>query len=82
MRESSSRVVVNGEVRRLDRQSPLVSALRTAQVNQWRFGVYCPAGSADAVGRAAVAELGLDIDGALVSEVRGDGLATTLDEFG
>jgi hypothetical protein len=82
MRESSTRVVVNGEVRRLDRQSPLVSALRTAQVNQWRFGVYCPAEATDAVGRAAVDVLGLDIDGALVSEVRTDGLATTLDEFG
>jgi hypothetical protein len=82
MRESSTRVVVNGEVRRLDRQSPLVSALRTAQVNQWRFGVYCPAAATDAVGRAAVEELGLDIEGALVNEVRSDGLATTLDEFG
>jgi hypothetical protein len=82
MRESSTRVVVNGDVRRLDRQSPLVSALRTAQVNQWRLGVYSPAESTDAVGRAAVDVLGLDVDGTLVSEVRTGGLTTTLDEFG
>ncbi|MFD1633754.1 HD domain-containing protein [Haloplanus ruber] len=81
IRESSSRVVVNGEIRRLDRQSPLVSALRTAGRNQWRFGVYAPAGAVDRVGRTAVRTLGLDIDGALVSDVR-RGLDATLDEFG
>jgi len=42
MRESTARVTVNGEVRRLERQSPLVSTLRTAQRNQWRLGVYAP----------------------------------------
>ena len=81
IRESSSRVVVNGEIRRLDRQSPLVSALRTAGRNQWRLGVYAPPGAVDRVGRIAVRTLGLDIDGALVSEVR-RGLDATLDEFG
>jgi hypothetical protein len=81
IRESSSRVVVNGEIRRLDRQSPLVSALRVAGRNQWRLGVYAPAGAVDRVGRAAVRTLGLDVDGAPITEVRG-GLDATLDEFG
>ncbi|MFB6155870.1 MAG: HD domain-containing protein [Haloferacaceae archaeon] len=80
MTESSSRVMVNGEVRRLDRQSPLVGALRTAQRHQWRLGVYAPADVTEQVGRAAVRTLGLDIDGALVSHVR-HGVHATLDEF-
>ena len=79
MRESTARVTVNGEVRRLERQSPLVSALRTAQHNQWRLGVYAPAPATDRVGRAAADVLGLDPDG-LVTEVRG-AMPTTLDEF-
>ncbi|MUW15777.1 HD domain-containing protein [Halorubrum sp. CBA1125] len=79
MRESTARVTVNGEVRRLERQSPLVSALRTAQRNQWRLGVYAPAAATDRVGRAAADVLGLDPDG-LVSEVR-HAMPTTLDEF-
>ncbi|WP_101294808.1 HD domain-containing protein [Halegenticoccus soli] len=78
--ESSSRVVVNGDIRQLDRQSPLVSALRTAQRNQWRLGVYAPRDVAERVGREAVESMGLDIEGALVSDVR-RGLRTTLDEF-
>ena len=79
MRESTARVTVNGEIRRLERQSPLVSALRTAQRNQWRLGVYAPEPATDRVGRAAADVLGLDPDG-LVAEVRG-GMPTTLDEF-
>jgi HD superfamily phosphohydrolase len=70
MPESSSRVVVGGEIRRLDRQSPLVGALRTASQNQWRLGVYAPADRTDRVGRAAVAVLGLDMDGPLVATDR------------
>ncbi|SDR04202.1 HD domain-containing protein [Natronobacterium texcoconense] len=82
MTESSSRVMVSGEIRRLEQQSPLVEALRAAQYSQWRLGVYTPAELRDRVGQAAVEVLGLDIDGALVSEVRnGDGLETTLDQF-
>jgi HD superfamily phosphohydrolase len=80
MRESTARVTVNGEIRRLERQSPLVSALRTAQRNQWRLGVYAPEPATDRVGRAAADVLGLDPDG-LVSEVR-KAMPTTLDEFG
>jgi len=79
MRESTARVTVNGEIRRLERQSPLVSALRTAQRNQWRLGVYAPKPATDRVGRAAADVLGLDPDG-LVTEVRG-AMPTTLDEF-
>ncbi|MFC7185733.1 HD domain-containing protein [Halorubrum yunnanense] len=79
MRESTARVTVSGEVRRLERQSPLVSALRTAQRNQWRLGVYAPEPATDRVGRAAADVLGLDPDG-LVTEVRG-AIPTTLDEF-
>jgi len=79
MRESTARVTVNGEIRRLERQSPLVSALRTAQRNQWRLGVYAPEPATERVGRAAGDVLGLDPD-ALVTEVRG-AMPTTLDEF-
>jgi HD superfamily phosphohydrolase len=80
MRETRTRVVVGGDIRRLDRQSPLVDALRAAQHNQWRLGVYAPADATERVGRAAVSELGLDIDGALVREVR-TGHQGTLDEY-
>ncbi|MFB6096252.1 MAG: HD domain-containing protein [Haloferacaceae archaeon] len=80
IKESTSRVVVGGEIRPLNEQSPLVSALRTAQRNQWRLGVYAPAGLTDRVGAAAVSVLGLEIDGALVSDSRTT-LHTTLDEF-
>jgi len=79
MRESTARVTVNGEIRRLGRQSPLVSALRTAQRNQWRLGVYAPRPATDRVGRAAADVLGLDPEG-LVADVRG-AMPTTLDEF-
>jgi len=79
MRESTARVTVNGEVRRLERQSPLVSALRTAQRDQWRLGVYAPRPATDRVGRAAAEVLGLDAEG-LVTAVRG-AMPTTLDEF-
>ncbi|MGQ4555003.1 HD domain-containing protein [Halobellus sp. GM3] len=80
MTESTSRVMVSGEMRRLGKQSPLVSALRTAQKHQWRLGVYVPEGETDAVGRAAVETLGLDIEGPPVSDVR-PGVPATLDEF-
>ncbi|MFB6161460.1 MAG: HD domain-containing protein [Haloferacaceae archaeon] len=80
MDETRTRVVVNGETRRLDRQSPLVDALRAAQRNQWRLGVYAPAAATERVGHAAVAELGLEVDGALVTEVP-TGHQGTLDEY-
>ena len=80
MTESTTRVMVGGEMRSLGRQSPLVQALRTAQRQQWRLGVYTVEEATERVGLAAVDELGLDIDGALVSEVRRSRPAT-LDEF-
>ncbi|MFC7223325.1 HD domain-containing protein [Halalkalicoccus sp. GCM10025322] len=81
MTESTTRVVVGGEIRRLEGQSPLVRTLRQVQLNQWRLGVYTPAGATDRVGHAAEAVLGLDTDGTLISDaVRG--LHTTLDRFG
>jgi HD superfamily phosphohydrolase len=79
MQESTSRVVVNGEVRTLGSQSTLVAALRQANHEQWRLGVYAPADATDRVGRATEEVLGLDLD-ALVVDVR-KGINTTLDEF-
>ncbi len=81
MTESSTRVVVGGEIRRLDEQSPLVRTLRQSQLNQWRFGAYAPADDAERVGHATEAVLGLDTDGTLISDMR-PGLHTTLDRFG
>ena len=80
IRESTTRVLVNGEVRTLGEQSSLVNALRTAQRGQWRLGVYTRESMTEAVGRLAAAELGLDLPGGLVSETR-RGVHATLDEF-
>jgi HD superfamily phosphohydrolase len=80
MTESTSTVIVNGEVRRLENESPLVSALRLAQQQRWRLGVYTAEESTDCVGQAAVEELGLDVDDVPMSEVR-ESLHATLDEF-
>ena len=80
MTESTSEVLVNGEVRRLEDQSPLVTALRTSQREQWRLGVYTVADATERVGRAAAERLGLDIEGALVADVT-PGVTATLDEF-
>jgi HD superfamily phosphohydrolase len=80
MTESSSRVLVNGAVRHLGEQSTLVNAIRAAQTDQWRLGVYAPAGDSERVGEAAVRELGLDLDGTRIRDVR-RGIHATLDEF-
>jgi len=80
MPESTSRVLVNGEVRALGEQSTLVSALRTAQRDQWRLGVYAPAETAERVGNAAIRTLGIDVDDTLVRDVR-PGVHATLDDF-
>ncbi len=80
MTESTSRVVVNGDVRPLAEQSTLVSALRAAQYDQWRLGVYAPGDVADRVGDAAIRVLGLELEGARVRDVR-PGIHATLDEF-
>jgi len=81
MTESVSRVLVNGEVRTLGEQSTLVGALRAAQRDQWRMGVYAPAAASERVGNAAIRALGLDLEGALVRDVR-PGINATLDDFG
>jgi len=80
MPESTSRVLVNGEVRALGEQSTLVGALRAAQRDQWRLGVYAPAETAERVGNAAIRTLGIDVDDTLVRDVR-PGVHATLDEF-
>ena len=80
MKETTSSVLVNGDVRSLDEQSTLVSALRAAQRDQWRLGVYAPAEQSERVGNAAIRTLGLDIQGTLVRDVR-PGINATLDEF-
>jgi hypothetical protein len=77
--ESTSRVVVNGEIRRLVEQSTLVEAVVGVQSDQWRMGVYAPPGHTDAVGHAAERVLGLELD-ALVSDIR-TGRRATLDDF-
>ncbi|WP_435348398.1 HD domain-containing protein [Haloarchaeobius sp. HRN-SO-5] len=59
MPESSTRVVVNGEVRRLHEESPLVKGLQAAQSVQWRLGVYCPEANVPAVRDAALDVLDL-----------------------
>ncbi|PSQ38678.1 phosphohydrolase [Halobacteriales archaeon SW_5_70_135] len=61
MPESSLRVVVDGEPRRLDRRSALVEGLRAMERTRWRTGVYAPETDCDAVRDAAVAVLGLDV---------------------
>jgi len=80
MRETSTRVVVSGEVRRLEEQSALVEALRDTQAEQWRFGIYTPAEQVEVVGHAAERTLGLEMGGRLVSERAGR--YVPLDEFG
>ena len=80
MAESTSRVLVNGQVRALGAQSTLVRALRAAQRDQWRLGVYASDAEAEQVGDAALRTLGLELEGTLVRDVR-TGINTTLDEF-
>ncbi|PSP64996.1 phosphohydrolase, partial [Halobacteriales archaeon QH_8_64_26] len=61
--ESSTRVVVSGEIRPLRAHSTLVGALERVQHEQWRLGVYAPTEVTERVGGAAVRQLGLDIEG-------------------
>ncbi|NEU55404.1 HD domain-containing protein [Halorussus sp. MSC15.2] len=60
MPESSTRVVVDGEVRRLADESPLVEGLRAAGRAQWRLGVYAPEETVPEVGAAAERVLGVE----------------------
>lgn len=69
MTETTARVIVGGNIRHLEDQSPLVDALRSAHRSQWRLGVYAPATVTGAVGEAATAVLGLETDGPVVTDV-------------
>jgi hypothetical protein len=60
IRESTTRVVVDGSIHPLSEASELVGALRAAERAQSRLGVYAPVEAAADVGRAAAAMLGLD----------------------
>jgi len=60
MPETSTRVVVDGEVRRLADESPLVEGLRAAGRAQWRLGVYAPEAAVPEVRAAAERVLGID----------------------
>jgi HD superfamily phosphohydrolase len=60
MPESSTRVVVDGDVRRLHEESPLVQGLQAAQDVQWRAGVYTPERHVETVEAAAERTFGLD----------------------
>jgi HD superfamily phosphohydrolase len=81
MRESTTRVLVGGEVRRLDEQSTLVNALQVAQREHWRLGVYAPESQVEAVGKAAERVLALETEGALISDVNSPGRYATLTDF-
>jgi HD superfamily phosphohydrolase len=82
MKESTSSVLVNGDVRRLDEQSTLVRAIQMTQREQWRLGVYAPDPETSRVGRAAESVLGLETDGALITENDTPGRYATLEDFG
>ncbi|MDR5655644.1 HD domain-containing protein [Halodesulfurarchaeum sp. HSR-GB] len=82
MQESTTRVIVNGEIRRLPAQSTVVRALEQAQREQWRLGVYAPEARTEAVGRAAEAVLGLKITGSRITETDSPGRYASLTDFG
>lgn len=52
--EYSVPVLADGELISIEKLSPLVIALKNAQLANWRLGVYCPAEYVDRVKRAAV----------------------------
>ncbi len=66
-------------IRQLSDESPLVSALRTAQKQQWRMGVYVPAKMAAEAGAYATNLLGIEEDGSFITEYETP--LTTLDDF-
>ncbi len=81
MRESTTKVIVNGDIRELAAQSTLVSALERVQLEQWRLGVYSPEQRTEAIGKAAETVLGLDLDGARIAETDSPGRYASLAEF-
>ncbi|MFB6085598.1 MAG: HD domain-containing protein [Halodesulfurarchaeum sp.] len=81
MQESTTKVIVNGEIRELTDQSTLVGALERVQLEQWRLGVYAPAELSEAVGQAAAAVLGLDLEGGRIAETDSPGRYASLSDF-
>ncbi len=53
LKESSTSVVVDGVVQRLEDASELVRGIRMAERARWRLGVYCPEERTEQVGEAA-----------------------------
>lgn len=64
----STKVLVNGGVRRLEEVSTASASLARVPYEYWRLGVYAPADVIGAVGAASERVLELDIDGSLVNE--------------
>ena len=80
MAETTSQVMISGDVRKLEDQSALVGALRQAQTDNWRLGIYSPAADRDRVRDAVVRELGLDRQATTIPDTR-SGVNATLDAF-
>ena len=59
LKESESKVVVNGMSKRLEDASELVGSLRATERARWRLGVYCPEEHREAVADAARDVLGV-----------------------
>ena len=59
LKESTTNVVVDGVVQRLEDASELVGALRATERTRWRLGVYCPEEATTAVTEAAETVLGV-----------------------
>lgn len=80
MRESTSRIMVGGDIVRLGERSPLVRALRTIQEEQWRFGVYAPVEHLEAVATGTLSVLDLSPESNVISEID-VGRYARLDDF-
>lgn len=80
MPELETRVIVDGEIRRLGEVSLLVGTLQEDREKKRRFGVYTPRDHREAVGYAAERVLGLETNGKMMNK-RQTGYIP-LDEFG
>lgn len=68
--QAETRVIVNGDVRRLDQQSALVDALHATHQSQWRLGVYAADDVVASVDPAVEQVLGVPQGSAPESEQR------------
>ncbi|THE66627.1 HD domain-containing protein [Salinadaptatus halalkaliphilus] len=59
--ESRARIVVDGDVRRLEERSSLVAGLDACAREMWRLGVYAPDDELEAVGEAAASVLKIEV---------------------